>query len=159
MMMADDVWKVKPNFKKNARKDISGIVCPGQHFERCIIVNDGSRDGTVLSVQSNRSRLKPRSRFRLWGRDEGELDLEALAYDRRYVYATGPHGLPRSKPLERSPYFVYRFPYVPTMPKALTTLHSDAAPIGVERSNRLLPSPGLMHCWASSMKSACRRMA
>jgi hypothetical protein len=111
-------WKVDENFPgDDAREDMSGVICPADTTDWCIMVNDNKKyiqffsyqDGQIKPLDE-RMRLLPK---KINGEEMDEIDAEGVAYENGYVYVSGSHGLARKKKtdtFEPSRFFVFRFP-------------------------------------------------
>jgi hypothetical protein len=105
-------WSVQGDFEKGeeARTNLSGAACTTRTppFRSCLIVNDQKNYAQLFSIEG--TTLVPGAVVRLREGGGGDPDLEGVAFDRGFFYATGSHGRSRwaNKPNDES-YAVFRF--------------------------------------------------
>ena len=106
-------WKVKPAFEKTdkVREAISGAACALTLPPTCLAVNDEKSYAQFFAIKGRK--IVPHRLIRLVpdGTEPGELDIEAVAYDRGFFYVTGSHGAPRNPgaAIDPSRFFIFRF--------------------------------------------------
>ena len=77
----------------------------------CLAINDEKSYAQFFAIKGRK--IVPHRLIRLVpdGAEPGELDIEAVAYDRGFFYVTGSHGAPRNPgaAIDPSRFFIFRF--------------------------------------------------
>jgi len=109
-------WKVKPVFEKTdkVREAISGAACAPTLPPTCLAANDEKNYAQFFAIKGRK--IDPSRLIRLVGDTDGgapfgELDAEAVAYDRGLFYVAGSHGAPRNPAaaIDPSRFYIVRF--------------------------------------------------
>jgi hypothetical protein len=109
-------WTVKPVFEKNdkVREAISGAACAPTLPPTCLAANDEKNYAQFFAIKGRK--IDPSRLIRLVGDTDGgipfgELDAEAVAYDRGFFYIAGSHGAPRNPKaaIDPSRFYIVRF--------------------------------------------------
>lgn len=106
-------WKVKPAFEKSdkVREAISGAACALTLPPTCLAINDETHYAQFFAIKGRK--IVPHRLIRLVpaGAEPGDLDIEAVAYDRGFFYVAGSHGAPRNPAaaIDLSRFLLFRF--------------------------------------------------
>ncbi len=138
-------WSVDPDFKNaEAAVEISGVSCPGLSTRQnwCVAVNDEKKylqffqmDGRRITPGKRARVLVRRDRF---GQKLKEPDIEGVAHDEGFLYATGSHGAPRrGGELQPSRFLVFRLPVDANTGAPAFNLTRDTVEAGIVSTDRL----------------------